>query len=224
MLKKDKIIKILKILLTLLVLTLILIALIYLLPIMAKLSKPEGRVEFKQKVAEWGFLGFLALFCLQVAQIFLFIIPGEPIEILAGMCYGGIGGAIFILISAGIISTGIFLFVRKLGKAFVYHFCDKQKVEKIENSKLFQNPRKIEKVMLILFIMPGTPKDLLVYVSGLLPLKPVRFIVISTIARIPSVISSTLAGANLAKRRFKNEHNYIFSHYHTCTNCHLCDE
>lgn len=44
----------------------------------------------------------------------------------------------------------------------------------------------------------GTPKDLLVYIAGLLQIKPLRFILISTIARFPSVISSTLAGANLA--------------------------
>lgn len=71
-------------------------------------------------------------------------------------------------------------------------------MEKIEKSKLFQNPKKIEKIMLILFLIPGTPKDLLVYVAGLLPIQPMRFILISTFARFPSVISSTLAGANLA--------------------------
>ena len=74
------------------------------------------------------------------------------------------------------------------------------KVEKIENSKVFQNPKKIEFIMLILFLIPGTPKDLLVYVAGLLPIKPLKFIIISTFARFPSVITSTLAGENVAKR------------------------
>lgn len=224
MLNKKKTIKILKILLTIGILALIVATIIYLIPIMVKLAKPEGRLEFKNKVKEWGIFGFLALFGLQIAQIFLFIIPGEPIEILAGMCYGGIGGAIFILISACVISTGIFFLVRKLGKKFVYDFCDEKKVKKVENSKLFQNPRKVEKIMLILFVMPGTPKDLLVYLSGMLPIKPIRFIIISTIARIPSVISSTLAGANLAKRKLKNEYYYIFSSNNTSTNCNICDE
>ena len=91
------------------------------------------------------------LFALQVAQIFLIIIPGEPIEILAGMCYGTICGTVFIMVSAGIISTIIFFLVRKYGKRFVYNFCDKEKVAKIENSKLFKNPNKIEMIMFILF-------------------------------------------------------------------------
>ena len=175
-------------------------ATIYLFPVMRNLSTVEGQVAFKQKVESSGVLGLLSLFALEVAQIFLFIIPGEPIEILAGMCYGALWGTVFIMASAGIISTVIFFLVRKLGKKFVYEFCEKKqnKVKKIENSKLFQNPKKIEMIMLILFLLPGTPKDLLVYIAGLLPIKPTRFIVISTLARFPSVISSTLAGANIA--------------------------
>lgn len=200
---KNKKVNILKIMLTIIVIALVTALIIYLVPIIIKLSTEEGRIEFKNKVEEWNFMGFLALFGLQVAQIFLFILPGEPIEILAGMCYGGVIGTIFILGSAAIISTGIFFAVRKFGKKFVYNFCDEEKVKKIENSKLFQNPRKVEKVMLILFLIPGTPKDLLVYISGLLPIKPLRFIIISNIARIPSVISSTLAGDNLVKGDWK---------------------
>lgn len=111
---------------------------------------------------------------------------------LAGMCYGGLGGLIFVTASAFIISSIIFFMVRKLGKKFVYDFCDEEKVMKIENSKIFKNPKKIEWIMIILFLIPGTPKDLLVYIAALLPIKPLRFILISTFARFPSVISSTL--------------------------------
>ena len=176
---------------------------IYLFPLVKNLSTPNGQVEFKNHIENMGVLGLLALFGLQFAQIFLIIIPGEPIEVLAGMCYGGIGGTIFITVSAFIISTMIFFAVRKFGRRFVYSFCNKERIEKIENSKLFKNPRKIEWIMLILFIIPGTPKDLLVYIAGLLPLKPLRFILISTFARLPSVISSTFAGGSLVNGNWK---------------------
>ena len=175
----------------------------YLIPVMKNLSTVEGQEAFKNKVNDSGFIGLLMLFGLQVAQVFLFILPGEPIEILAGMCYGGWGGLLFITISVCIITTGIFFLVRKLGRKFVYDFCDEEKVKKIENSKLFKNPKKIEWIMLILFVIPGTPKDLLVYIAGLLPLKPLRFILISTFARLPSVISSTFAGSNLVAGNWK---------------------
>lgn len=184
--------------LTMTILAIIVGIIIYMFPVMRELSTKEGQLAFKEKVSSSGILGLLMLFALQVAQIFLIIIPGEPIEILAGMCYGPIWGTVFIMASAGIISTIIFFLVRKYGKRFVYNFCDKEKVAKIENSKLFKNPNKIEMIMFILFLLPGTPKDLLVYIAGLLPINPVKFVLISVFARFPSVISSTLAGANLA--------------------------
>lgn len=195
---KNNKVKIFKIILTIMLLILIIGIIAYLFPVMKNLSSIEGQVAFKQKVEDSGVLGMLSLFGLQVAQIFLIIVPGEPIEILAGMCYGGLWGTVFIMVSAFIISTTIFLLVRKFGKQFVYSFCSEERVKKIENSKLFNNPKKIEMIMLILFLIPGTPKDLLVYIAGLLPIKPLRFILISSIARFPSVISSTLAGENLA--------------------------
>ena len=143
---------------------------VYLFPVIRNLSTPEGQLDFKNHIANLGFLGYLALFGLQFAQIFLIILPGEPIEILAGMCYGGVGGLIFITISVFIITAIVFFAVRKFGRKFVYSFCSKERIDKIENSKLFKNPRKIEWIMLILFLIPGTPKDLLVYIAGLLPL------------------------------------------------------
>mgnify|MGYP005793890567 FL=1 len=197
---RENKVKIFKIFLAIIVLSLFLGIIIYLFPIMKDLSTLEGQITFKEKVENSGILGLPSLFGLQVAQIFLIIVPGEPIEILAGMCYGSLWGTVFIMLSACIISTTIFLLVRKFGRKFVYDFCDKSKVEKIENSKVFQNPKKIEFIMLILFLIPGTPKDLLVYVAGLLPIKPLKFIIISTFARFPSVITSTLAGENVAKR------------------------
>lgn len=194
---RKKKIQLFKIILSFLALCIIIGLVIYLIPVMQNLSTVEGQIDFKNKVSKSGLIGFLMLFGLQVAQIFLIILPGEPIEILAGMCYGGWGGLIFITISVFIITTIIFFLVRKLGRKFVYDICSEEKIKKIENSKLFKNPKKIEWILIILFMIPGTPKDLIVYISGLLPIKPLRLILISTFARFPSVISSTFAGNSI---------------------------
>ncbi len=172
---------------------------LYLFPIISKLFSVEGREAFKQEMEQSGTMGMFMLLGLQASQIFLPILPGEPIEILAGMCYGTVGGFIFITFSVLITTTIIFFLVRKFGRDFVYSICSKERIEKIENSKLFKNPKKLEYIMLILFLIPGTPKDILVYLAGLLPIKPLRFILISTFVRFPSVISSTIAGSNLVE-------------------------
>ena len=196
--EKKKSLKIFKIILFTIVVIILTIITIYLFPVMRNLSTKEGQIAFKEKVTNSGIIGMLLLFIIQISQIFLFILPGEPIEILAGMCYGWIWGTIFIMVSSAIIASLIFMLVRKIGKQFVYDFSDEEKIKKIENSKLFKNPKKIETVLFILFLIPGTPKDLLTYLSGLLPIKMSRFIVLSTIARIPSIVTSTIAGANIA--------------------------
>ena len=200
--KKTKL-KIFKIILFIIVIAICIGITIELFPVIKDLSTKDGQIAFKEKINSTGIYGLLSLFGLQLAQIFLFVLPGEPIEIIAGMCYGGLWGTIFIMISSAIVSAVIFFLVRKLGKQFIYDFCDEEKVKKIEQNKLYQNPKKIELIVFILFLIPGTPKDLLTYVSGLFPIKLSRFIVISTLARIPSVVTSTLAGANIATGNWK---------------------
>lgn len=191
--------KILNIVIILIVIVIFALAIIYLTPIMKDISTKEGQIRFKEKIDNLGIIGMLILFSLEVAQIFLIVIPGEALEILAGMCYGNLGGTVFITISVFIITTILFSLVRKYGKRFVYQFFKKEKIDKIENNKILKNPKKVERIMLILFLIPGTPKDLLVYIGGLLPIKPINFILISTFARFPSVISSTIVGSKLAQ-------------------------
>lgn len=198
--KKKKIVKILVILILVIIFTL---AISYLLPVIKDISTKEGQIAFKEKIDNLGIVGILALLLLQIAQIFFVIIPGEPLEILAGMCYGSIGGTIFIIISVLLTTTIIFLLVTKYGKKIIYESFSKEKIDKIENSKIFRNPKKVETIMTILFLIPGTPKDLLVYIGALLPIKPLRFILISSFARFPSVISSTILGAGLAEGNIK---------------------
>lgn len=195
--KMSKKTKIFKLVLLGIVLTIAIAVTAYLIPVIKELGTPEGQQAFQTRINDSGFLGILMLFGLQFAQIFLFIIPGEPIEILAGVCYGSLWGTVFIMVSAAIISAFIYVLVHKLGRKFIYDFVSKEKIEKIENNKVFQNPKTIRFLIFILFFIPGTPKDLLTYIAALLPIKPMEFIIISTIARFPSVISSTWAGASL---------------------------
>ena len=78
--------------------------LIYLVPLFKELLTEAGRENFKQSIDDLGIFGIFLLFALQFAQIFLVVIPGEPIEILAGMCYGAVWGTLFVMISSLLIS------------------------------------------------------------------------------------------------------------------------
>ena len=175
----------------------------YLFPVMKNLSTHEGQIAFKARIEESGVYGFLTLIGLQFAQIFLVILPGEPLEILAGMCYGAVGGTLFIFFSVALTTTLIFLLVRKYGRKFIEQSFDKKKIDKIEKSKIFQNPKNIEFILAICFAITGAPKDILIYVGGLLPIRPIRFILIATFCRFPSVISSTIVGEYFSEGNWK---------------------
>lgn len=114
------------------------------------------------------------------------------------MAYGPGGGLLIVFIGAFVSSIMIFFAVRKFGRNFIYSFVSKEKVEEFE-SKWFSNQAKVDMVLIVLFLIPGTPKDLLVYIGGLLPIKPLKFLIISTFARFPSIISSTIAGNSLVE-------------------------
>ena len=43
-------------------------------------------------------------------------------------------------------------------------------------------------------LIPGTPKDLLTYAAGLTPLQLKEWLVLTCLARIPSVVTSTIGG------------------------------
>lgn len=176
---------------------------VYLFPVMKNLSTHDGQIAFKQKIDESGVLGFLTLLSLQFAQIFLVIIPGEPLEILAGMCYGSIGGTLFCLFSVALSTAIVFGLVRKFGKKFIYQSFEQKKIDRIEKSKIFQNPKKIELILALCFAITGAPKDILVYIGGLLPVKPIRFILISTFCRLPSIVSSTIVGEYFSEGNWK---------------------
>ena len=201
--KNSKKWKKLKILLTIISIALFVGLIIYLLPVMKDIVTPEGRIAFKEKLDGMGIGKFFVMLVLQLAQILLVVLPGEPLEILSGMCFGTFWGTVFILGTVFVTTTFIFLLVRKYGKSYVEQFFKKEKLDKIENSKFFRDSKNVELVMTILFIIPGTPKDLLVYLGGLLPIKPLRFIFISTFARFPSVISSTLIGSSILNGNLK---------------------
>lgn len=166
-------------------------------PFMKNISTREGQEAFREQITSMGVKGTLLLFALQLLQILLVVFPGEPFEILAGMCYGSVGGTIFIFISVFISTVLIYFLIKKYKEKYLYNFFAKEKVQKILNSKWYKSSKKTESILIILFFIPGIPKDLLVYMGPLLNIKPLKFILIATFARFPSVISSTMVGANI---------------------------
>ena len=116
-------------------------------PFLFNFSTYEGQVAFINEIDHLGIFGIGVLLLLQLLQIQLIVLPGEPLELLAGICYGPIWGTLFTLISVFITTSLIYFLIGKLGKKYLYNAFSQEKIEKIENSKLFIAPKKAEDEM-----------------------------------------------------------------------------
>lgn len=151
--------------------------------------------SFEELVDSFGPLGVLFMTALQVLQVVFAVIPGEPIELLMGALYGTWWGCLICLVGVAIGTLIIFMLVKCLGKGFIDSFSDSDKFKKL---KFLQRPAGRDIFIFVLMFLPGTPKDLLTYFAPFTGINMWRFLVISFLARIPSVVSSTYVGKNFA--------------------------
>lgn len=171
-----------------------------LLPYFRKISDPVYQSEISKWVHQKGMFGVLMVVGIQILQIIIAVIPGEPVELLSGVLYGTIGGLALCLLGSLIGSLIIFLLSGHFGKKLLYTFFKK---EKVQSWKWLKDSKKCTMATFLLFLIPGTPKDLLTYIIGVTDMKVGKFLVISSLARIPSVVSSTMLGANMRSGNWK---------------------
>ena len=168
-------------------------------PMVRFVQKPELFREWVDAHGIWGNLAFLGMMFLQVVVA---VIPGEPLEIGAGYAFGFLEGTLLCLLGIFLGSAVVFLLVRRFGMHLVEVFFDR---EKIHSLKFLQQSKKRDLLIFLVMFIPGTPKDLLSYFAGLTDIKLGRWLLITTVARLPSVITSTVGGNAVG------EQNYLFA-------------
>ena len=175
---------------------LLFIAFIKLLPTFLNLLTKEGRIEFENKINAFGFKGATIITGLEILKIILIFLPGEPIELIAGMCYGPIIGLLIIYIGIIISNILIISLVKKYGKKLVNDIVSEEKISKIENF-ITRNSKRSELALFVLYFLPALPKDFITYVASLLPISKKKVILVSIFGRFPAVFSSVLVGSKI---------------------------
>ena len=147
---------------------------------------------FRLWVDSHGFLGRLVFVAMVVIQVLVAFIPGEPVELLAGYAFGVLEGSLLTLAGFLLGSWLVFVLVRRYGIRLVEVFFPENKIRELG---FLKNPGKARILAFILMTVPGTPKDFLSYFAGLTPLSLGQWLAIVTVARIPSLLTSTITGA-----------------------------
>ena len=166
------------------------------MPYIQGLATEEGRAEFKAWIDSIGFVGWLITLAIQLLQIFVAFIPGEPVELMLGYVWGPWLGTLTCLIGIFIGTLVIFLMVRRFGIKFVQKMVGTDDLTKY---KFLSDKNKLELTIFILFFIPGTPKDPLTYIAPIAPIHPIKYLLIATFARFPSIITSTILGDRIAE-------------------------
>ena len=177
-------------LLALLAAATLLAAVVFRHEIWALITSQAARDEFVEWVRSHGLAGMLVFLGLEIFQIVVAVVPGEPVQLMAGALYGPAGGLALCLVGILIGSTMIYFFVRALGAKAI----DPTVLHKY---RFLQDEKRARSALYLLFFLPGMPKDLLTYLGPFLPLKPGEFLLICTLARFPCLLASTVAGDSL---------------------------
>lgn len=165
-------------------------------PLVKNLTDPAAFRAWVDARGFWGRVLFVGVITLQVIVAF---IPAEPLEIAAGYAFGAVWGTLLVWIGLILGSTIVFLFVRKIGVKAVEVFFPREKIDSI---KYLNNEKALNAAAFILFLIPGTPKDLLTYVAGLTKIRLLPWVLLTSIARLPSVLTSTIGGDAIGTQKY----------------------
>ena len=146
--------------------------------------------RFRAWVDEAGALSRIAFVMANMAQIVIAFLPGEPLELAAGYAFGALEGTLWCLVASALGTAAVMALVRTFGLRIVALFFPP---EKIASMRWLRDARRFELLLFLCFLIPGTPKDLLTYVAGLGKSPVARIVALTTVGRIPSIVSSTLA-------------------------------
>lgn len=155
--------------------------------------------QLREFLDTYGWKGRFILLGLQCVQIVVALIPGEIIELGAGYAYGAVEGALICMVGVAISSALIFLLVKKAGPPLVEIFISREKIDEL---KFINSETKLKRLVFLLYFIPGTPKDVLTYFVGLTKMTLSQFLWITLMARIPSVVSSTVCGQLLGDQNY----------------------
>ena len=165
-------------------------------PLIRFASEPEAFRAWVQSRGVWGVFCYMGMV---IVQVLLAFIPGEPFELAAGYAFGALWGTVYAAVAAAVGSLLVFLLVRRFGLRLVTLFFPAEKLQKL---RFLQTTPKRTLLLLIIFMLPGTPKDLLCYYAGLTDLPFGVWLVICLFGRLPSIVTSTVGGHALGSRNY----------------------
>ena len=165
-------------------------------PLVRFAKEPERFRAWVDARGAWGRLAYVGMV---IVQVLVALIPGEPFEIAAGYAFGALEGTVLCILASTAGSLLVFFLVRRFGVRLVEIFFSKEKLQSLRF--LRASPRR-DFLYLLIFMIPGTPKDLLCYFAGLTDIRFPVWLIICSLGRVPAIVTSTVGGSALSSRDY----------------------
>jgi len=159
-----------------------------------------SREAFFDSLREKGALGAAILFGLVYLQVVVPILPAEVLELAAGVLFGTLGGGFLCLVALTLGTLTNFWLARLFGVHVLSRYVDGAKIDRLRERV---SGRRGDSLVFLLYFIPGIPRDLLAYAAGIARYPLARFLLITTIARIPATFSSTYVGASVTRGDYR---------------------
>ncbi len=132
-------------------------------------------------------------------QIFIAFIPGEPLELAAGYMFGSLWGTLICLIGSFIGTVIVYYLVKLFGMKIIRIMFKEEQIDKVQS--MFENKKSLFWVFL-LFLIPGTPKDVMTYLVSLSNVKLYKWLLLTTFGRVPSIVTSTFITGSIKEQDY----------------------
>lgn len=154
----------------------------------------NNREELITFVGSLGPLGPIAYMGLQILQTVIAPIPGNVVGAIGGLLFGW-WGILWTTIGATLGATLVFWVSRRFGRALVEKVVKKESLDKFD----FVIGKRASFILLLIFLIPGLPDDIVCYIAGLTDVPIKKLVLIFVVGRIPAVVSNNMIGTGLGE-------------------------
>ncbi len=160
------------------------------------IEKAKNPQAVKDYLLSFGRFGFLIYILIQAAHVLVIVVPGDIFNVCGGFIYGIPLGFLLSFVGIMLGTVTAFYISRIFGYEFISKFIPRKRLDEISN---LLNSTKGMLGMLVICLIPMIPKDIMMYVAGLTPIKPSRLFFIYAISRIPGTLIWVSVGAKASE-------------------------
>ena len=151
----------------------------------------QNKEHMRDYVQSWGTLSPVVFIIIQAAQVIIAPFPGEFTGAVGGFIFGGLPNIVYSTVGLTIGSCISYWAAKIIGLPLVNLVVSQKTLDKFH----FLTERRGTALALVLFIIPGFPKDVFSYLLGLSPMRFRAFLPVCAVGRIPGTILLSFSGS-----------------------------